>query len=753
MRARRSALVRYGAALVASELAAALTHLLLPAAQFPPYSIHYAAVLISTWYGGLGPGLVSTLASSLLLHFMLASGAWEDSLQLEMERVGLFTVIAILTSAVTAALRHNETRASEHAARLRVTLSSIADGVIVTDPRGRILSMNPLAQTLTGWRQEDALGRPIEEVFPVLDAKTGEPMQSLLRRALVTGNPIRSHNDRLLLAKSGATIPIDDTASPIRDTAGEFLGAVKVFRDVSEARRASEELEEREAELADFFENAPVGMHWVGPAGIILRANKAELRMLGYSAEEYIGHHIGEFHARPEVIGEILHRLREGQTLREVESTLRCKDGSLREVLISSNVLWRDGEFVHTRSFTRDVTAQKQAERELLQARQAAEAGARAKDRFIAVLSHELRTPLTPVLLGLTDLRQEGGLSEDLLQRVEMMHRNVELEVRLINDLLDLTRIARGKVTLSRETTDVHALVAHVTEICESELREKGLTLTLHLGAQRHLVLGDPARLQQVLWNLLKNAVKYTPPGGAIRVVSRNEAAGPSTNGESGGRLTLEVIDTGIGFEAEALPRLFRAFEQGQSPRQAEGGLGLGLAISTGLVEAHGGVLSASSPGPGMGATFTIELPALHQLAEPRPREPVELDGGIPEAPLRILLVEDHEDTSRVMCHLLRKRHYDVRSAASIGKALEILEQVPVDLLISDIALPDGSGLDLMRQLRERWPIKGIALSGHGTEIDVSRSKAAGFASHLTKPVDFHKLLAEIRELAEPANA
>ncbi len=378
--------------------------------------------------------------------------------------------------------------------------------------------------------------------------------------------------------------------------------------------------------------------------------------------------------------------------------------------------------------------------REARQAREEAEAANRAKDRFLAVLSHELRTPLTPVLVEVSALLDDPATPAELRPVLEMTRRNVEIEARLIDDLLDLNRIIQGKLPLHREVVDVHRLIPQALEICRDEVAAAGLRVDVDAGADRHHVEADPARLHQVVWNLIKNAVKFTPPGGSIGIRTRSE----------GGRIVVEVSDTGVGIDPEVLPKIFDAFEQGgTSVTRRFGGLGLGLAIGRSLAEAHGGTLTASSPGKGLGSTFSVSLPVVAAPSEePVASPPISPDGPLPVASLRILLVEDNVDTLRVMARLLEGRGHRVAQADGVAQAVRLAEEGEFDLLISDLGLADGSGLDLIRRLRALRPIPGIALSGHGMDDDVRRSRDAGFVEHLTKPLDFRRLEGAIARVA-----
>jgi signal transduction histidine kinase/CheY-like chemotaxis protein len=356
-----------------------------------------------------------------------------------------------------------------------------------------------------------------------------------------------------------------------------------------------------------------------------------------------------------------------------------------------------------------------------------AETANRAKDQFLAVLSHELRTPITPVLMSALRLGQDPELPERLREEIERIRRNAELQAKLIDDLLDLTRVAQGKVQLHFEAVDVHGLVHQAVKVfCASNIQRKKLDCRVEDGAAEYHVWADPVRLQQVVWNLVQNAVKFTPDDGRVEVRTSNPAPG---------RLLVEVSDTGIGIDPEVLPRLFDAWEQGgRSTSRRFGGLGLGLALAKTLVMLHGGTLTAFSEGAGKGAVFTLELATT--VAPERPEE-LRASGGeisLPR-PLSILLVEDHEDTLNVMAEVLELSRHDVTRAASKESALHLAAMRPFDLLVSDLGLPDGSGLDLMREVRERYRLAGIAVSGYGTAEDVELSRQAGFLEHLIKPV------------------
>jgi PAS domain S-box-containing protein len=396
---------------------------------------------------------------------------------------------------------------------------------------------------------------------------------------------------------------------------------------------------------------------------------------------------------------------------------------------------------------SRDVTDRRRhrEERERLLAE--AQGANRAKDQFLAVLSHELRTPLNPILLAATSMLDHPCDPEEVRPTLEMIRQNVNLQARLIDDLLDVMRIVQGKMPLHWEVADCHRIIGQAIEICRSEFSGHDLRLSVEAVARHHHVNADAARLQQVFWNLIKNAVKFTPEGGAITVRTRNEG------GDGEDRIVVEVSDTGIGIEPEVLPTIFDPFQQGETTITRKfGGLGLGLAICKGVVEAHGGILEAESPGKGRGTTFRVALKAL-------PEEAVGGNGqhqgdGLSVAShrpssLRILVVEDEPATLRLMARLLRGLGHVVTTAGTIASGHEAFESGEFDLIVSDIGLPDGTGLELMRRvvaLRGRVP--AIALTGYGMEEDIQKSRESGFTAHMTKPIDFTKLEAMIRQVA-----
>jgi signal transduction histidine kinase len=381
-----------------------------------------------------------------------------------------------------------------------------------------------------------------------------------------------------------------------------------------------------------------------------------------------------------------------------------------------------------------------------------------AKDQFLALLSHELRNPLTPVIAMVAELEATMPQTEKVREALEVIRRNVELEARLIDDLLDVTRIAKGKLQLSFENVSVHEVLQRAYEICADEIRGKKLNTQFRLKASEAHVQGDPARLQQVFWNLIKNSVKFTPDNGRITIETSNPAPG---------EIEVRISDTGIGIEADKIDKIFNAFEQGQSSiTRRFGGLGLGLAISQAMVDAHNGGIQVQSGGKDKGATFSIILrtvpapagqpgktePGREPSASARAVSPVGIfdhdgDQEISRTQHRLLVVDDHKDTCMGMKMLLERHGYQITLAHTAEQAVAKANAEHFDLIISDIGLPGRSGYDLMRELRNNKGLRGIALSGYGAEHDVNKARAAGFSEHLTKPINFERLEEAIRGL------
>ena len=519
-----------------------------------------------------------------------------------------------------------------------------------------------------------------------------------------------------------------------------WLGSKFYQREAEATRRIEREVMFNEKILA----NMPSGIAFVDPTSRrFLQANEAFMQMAQRFGEVPAGCDISEASydnvkiAPPEAIEKVLSF---GTPFQLIEAALKDKAGMTHFVNINLLRLQGPQQTVQgvlylVEDKTRDVTLRQ----ELIGANA-------AKDQFLALLSHELRNPLSPVIAMVGELEASVPDSPSVREALEVIRRNVELEARLIDDLLDVTRIAKGKLQLSFEIICVHQILHRAYEICREDIAAKNLQVEFRLRAAYTHVEGDPARLQQVFWNLIKNSVKFTPEKGRIIIETVNPA--PE-------EIEIRITDTGIGIEPEKVGKIFNAFEQGQiSITRRFGGLGLGLAISKALIDAHGGKIHVESPGKDRGSTFSLRLKTV--------AAPAVAGDGAEEAPTisrkkeipkpsqrRVLVVDDHQDTCTGMKMMLERRGYEITVAYSAEQAVQKAHNQDFDLLISDIGLPGRNGYELMRELRESKGMPGIALTGFGSEHDISKARAAGFAKHLTKPINFERLQEAIQSLLD----
>ncbi len=543
----------------------------------------------------------------------------------------------------------------------------------------------------------------------------------------------------------------------LRSKVGVFVDLFRKTRALAEVNRAMEmEIVERKTAEERFrvvVEAAPSAMLVFTSDGVLDLVNSQAERLFGRSREEMLItariHDLVDSSALP-LMGDTPSGSPVEMVVRDKAGRLIPVEASFTTIHSVENGRWlasfvditerkRSEESlrrVNSELEAKNVALEKQAEERNLRlkaesAQAEAEAANAAKDRFLAMLSHELRTPLSPVLHAVTMLNDTPHTSTETRDLLQTIRRNVLLEARLIDDLLDLARVRNGKLQLDLQPTDAHQLMSHALEICGPEITAHQLKIETHLNAASSGLRADPARIQQIFWNLINNSIKHTQPGGTITIDTSND--------ETAGTVQIRVTDVGSGIEKEKLSRIFDAFEQGA--HEASKGLGLGLAISKALAEFHGGTISAHSEGLGKGASFVVTLPVAKVSGVVNVPQPG--DAGTRSKPLRLLVVDDHRDTVVTLRALLLRRGYEVRSAESVTSALEAAEGFPFDVLVTDIGLPDGSGVNLFERLREKpahSAIRGVAVSGFGMDEDIERSKGAGFAEHLTKPIDFSLL-------------
>ncbi|MHA3772576.1 PAS domain S-box protein [Verrucomicrobiota bacterium sgz303538] len=601
------------------------------------------------------------------------------------------------------------------------------------------------------WNQEHVLGdrSPVGRCHYDVIPDMPEHWKEVHLRCMA-GAVERSEADPFL-AKDGTVHWLRWEVRPWRDAEGKIGGIIIYTEDITAEKQGEEALRKSEERFRTLANNIAQLAWMTDEKGDVFWYNQRWFDYTGTTLEEVQGWEWQKVQ-HPEYVEQTTRKFRQHiQTGEPWEDTypLRAKDGSYRWFL-SRALPIRDehGQVQRWFGTNTDITEQLETERELERAKEAAEnaqkeaeAASQAKDDFLATLSHELRTPLNPALLLATDQASAPDLPDAVRADFAAIRDHIEVEARLIDDLLDLTRITRGKLEVELRPLDAHEVLRSTIEVVRGTLEKQRLELRLDLSAAHFYVEGDAVRLHQVFWNVLCNAAKYTPKGGMVNVRSRN-------TGPDGGTLRIEVQDTGLGMTEDEVERLFQPFAQGG---HRLGGLGLGLAISRRLVEAHGGRIVAESPGPGRGTTVAIDLPlSLAAPLEPAPLPPP-VSSTLPQM-LRILLVEDHEPTRHTLARLLVRRGHDVASAGSVAAALELAGSRPFDLVISDIGLPDGSGHELMQTLRAEHQLTGIALSGYGMVEDIQRSVAAGFFAHLTKPVDISVLEHMLREFSEREN-
>jgi PAS domain S-box-containing protein len=551
-------------------------------------------------------------------------------------------------------------------------------------------------------------------------------------------------NPQILKSKVGVFVEL------FRKTHALAAANSALEQEISQRKKAEEALlnanSELEAsgqkikwQLAAIVESSDDAIIGKDTNGIITSWNRGAEILFGYSAGEVVGNSITII-IPPERIaeeGEILARIRRGEHILHYETIRRRKDGKLLNISLTiSPIRDTSGKIIGASKIARDITDRKSIEEKLKRANEELLAASRAKDDFLATLSHELRTPLNPVLLIASDAENNHELSPRARTDFNTIRKNIELEARLIDDLLDLTRITRGKIMLDKHFLDVHRLVKDAVANVREEISQKNIVLKMDLKAEQHTVFADAVRLQQIFWNVLKNAVKFTPNGGQILIET----------GVSENKIAVKFTDTGIGMTAEEISHIFTAFSQGNHTTgngHRFGGLGLGLAISQKLAEFHSGQIRATSDGRDKGSTFIVELPLAQMenadgvAAHPSDASP---ESRARTNGIRVLLVEDHEPTRTALTQLLMRRSYKVITAGSIAEARNLAAAQSFNLVVSDIGLPDGNGYDLMAELRKNGDVKGIALTGYGMEQDVARSRDAGFVAHLTKPVSIQSL-------------
>jgi len=756
----RSSLNPYLVSLVAVAVAVVVRVLLDPVLndRFPVITL-LLAVSVAARYGGTRPGLLALLvgggaAKFFLLaprgHFAIAGA--DDQVGLALYGVCGFALIAMFASWRKAlqeadrqrldlerevtTRRATEQTLAEQAEHLQTTLASIGDAVITTDVDARITNMNAVAESLTAWTTADAMGHPLDVIFRIVNETTRLTVESPVKRALAQGAIVGLANHTVLLAKDGTERPIDDSAAPIRRTDGVILGCVLVFRDISERHQQQAALEERERQFHTLAESIPQ-LAWMAHAdGHIFWYNRRWFDYTGTTLEQMEGWGWQIVHdplELPKILARWQACIATGTGF-DMTFPLKAKDGQFRPFLTRVEPV-RDatGQVVRWFGTNTDITAQSLNEEALRHLSAKLSDADRRKDEFLATLAHELRNPLAPLRNGLQVMALARGQDKVLEQTRLMMERQLTQMVRLIDDLMDVSRITRGHLELRKERVSVPAVLHNALDACRPLIEEMGHALTITVPELPLMVDGDMTRLSQVFINLLNNAAKYSDPGGRIHLQAT----------QHGSDVLVRVTDAGIGIAADQLPRIFDMFAQvHQSLEKSQGGLGIGLALTKRLVEMHGGSIEALSQGPGHGSEFVVRLPVFSDGVSPDQPRPDEKTSAVES--LRILVVDDNRDSADSLATMLRMMGNDTRTAYDGKAGVGVAESFRPDVIMFDIGLPTLNGYEAGRRIREQsWGqhVVLIAMTGFGQDDDRRRSVDAGFDHHLVKPVDSHTLL------------
>ncbi len=668
-------------------------------------------------------------------------------------------------------------------ARLAAIIEYSGDAIATKNLDGIIQTWNRSAERLFGYGASEIVGQPMTVLIPPDRLTEEQEILDRLRQGVTV-----ERIETVRIAKDGRHVAVAVSVSPIKNASGIVTGASTLMHDISAQREMERQLLKDARHQAQLFEfvahlNNVRSRDELFAAALdhvfgALRPDRAAIVLFdesectqvvacrGLSADyqcRMTGH--GPWDREPlnadAITIEDIADSALGNPMRDELTTEGIQALAVVPLIFQGNLIgdlmtyhderhrFEPDEVRLAQTMAHQLASaieRIRGENALRAAKVNAEQASRAKDDFLATLSHELRTPLTPVLMTASDMAQDMELSDTIRQSAQMIVRNISLEARLIDDLLDLTRIEKGKLSLRSELCDVHAALGFALATVRDDAEQKHIAIDVKLEAERFHVAGDSARLQQIFWNVLGNAVKYTQANGHIRVRS-------STEGNSAEpRVRIQIRDDGHGFNSEMADRIFEPFQQEASGvAESTSGLGLGLAIARMLVTAHRGEIHATSDGNGEGATFTIELP----ITASAPTEGAQTDqrhvGPVrpqSQIALRLLLVEDHKSTSDVLCRLLTKGGHNVVLATSVAEARAAAAASKFDAVVSDLGLPDGTGFELMEELSARYGLSGIAVSGFGMEEDVRRSQAAGFVAHLTKPIEVEDLRAALARLS-----
>ena len=860
---------RYAIALVALAAAVLLRWLLDPwMGDALPLVTLFGAVAAVAWLGGYRPAIFVAILGYLACNFLFIAPRREigpfDIGSLAGLAAYVFTCALII--GIGEAMRFTQQRARQQAELMRVTLGSIGDAVITTDMQGRVVSLNAVAEALTGWTNSEASGQPLGEVFRIVDEETRKPLENPAANALRKNTVVGLANHAVLIGRDGVERFIDDSAAPIKDQNGRVSGCVLIFRDISQRRRWESLAAGRQIEarlLAAIVASSDDAIVSKSLDGIIQSWNDGAERLFGYTAEQAVGQHISLIIPPARIAEEekIIASLKAGQRVDHFETERRRSDGQLLQVSLTISPIKDDaGNVIGASKIARDITERRRAEAERdrlvtlvenstdfigifdlegiplyvnpaglklvgladmdaarrrhhrdfffpedqahimdqffpavretghgetevrfrnFQTHEArwmaykllklTERGGqsvgyatvsqdvterkrlddnlrklaadlaevdRRKNEFLATLSHELRNPLAPLRNMLEVLKR--GNRETIGPAVDTMERQLGQLVRLVDDLLDLSRITHNRIELRKTRVELASAIEQVVDASRPLAEESGHRIEVKLSRESIHVNADPVRLTQIVDNLLNNSCKYTPPGGTITVAAERD----------GNEAVITVADTGIGIPAANLASIFEMFTQiDGSLERARGGLGIGLTLVKRLVEMHGGAIEAKSAGAGKGSEFVVRLPVMIESAKAAPAARIAHE---PAPTYRILVVDDNKDAATSLSTLLQITGHETATAFDGPTALEAMERHRPDVVLLDIGLPGLTGYEVCRRARAQpWggDITFIALTGWGQEEDRRRTQEAGFDSHLVKPVEFAALVAQLNSL------
>jgi len=736
----RDSLKHYTVGLIAVAVAVLLRWALDPMmGDALPLVTLFGAVAAAVWLGGYRVAIPVTLLGYIACHYLFIQPRGSFDVTDVANVVGLvaylFTCSLIIVFGEAAHV--GKRRANERREVFRVTLRSIGDAVITTDIEGRITYVNKVAESLTGWAHKDALGRPLERVFQIVNELTRKPVESPATRALREGVVVGLANHTVLIQKDGKECPIDDSAAPIRDELGHVSGCVLIFRDVTAQRRAEQDKAQQLVTarlLASIVESSNDAIISKSLEGIIQSWNAAAERLFGYTAEQAVGRHISLVIPTERIAEEdqIIAKLRAGQRIEHFETErVRSNGERLTVSLTISPIKDGSGNVIGASKIVRDVSERKRAESDLRRLATDLSNADRRKNEFLATLAHELRNPLAPMSNMLEVLKRAGDDREVLKRAHDTIERQLGQMVRLVDDLLDLNRITHDRLELRRSEVELSSVIQQAVEVAHPLIDAAGHDLTIDLPIEPIYLNADRARLAQVFGNLLNNSCKYTRPGGSISLTAK----------QVDGKVEVTVKDNGAGIPHDKLDSIFDMFMQVDSTSdRAQGGLGIGLTLVKRLAEMHGGSIEAKSAGEGEGSEFVVRLPVLS-----KPTTAQQVRPGERESPhRRVLIVDDNRDSADSLAMLLEITGNETYMAHDGVEAVEAIETHRPEVVLLDIGLPRLDGHEVCRRVREQpWgkDIVMIALTGWGQADDRRKSEEAGFNGHLVKPVDYDSLL------------